>query len=208
MDATIVGEKVTIPDIDKMIRKMISIPVEDGVRFQVRSLTEIMEDAEYPGIRISMDALFDGTVTPLKVDISTGDIITPREMRYSYKLMLEDRSIDIWAYNIETVLAEKLETIIRRHITNTRMRDFYDIYTLDKLYQDSISKDILKKAILATAKKRNSLVYLGDVRTALDEIKDSPIMKKHWQSYASHFSYAKELDWNHVMTSIKRIYPK
>lgn len=94
-------------------------------RFLAR-ISEIMDEAEYPGIRVSMETRFDSVITPLKIDISTGDAITPREVRYSFKLMLKDRSIEIWAYNLETVLAEKLETVVSRATTNTHMRDFYD----------------------------------------------------------------------------------
>ena len=106
-------------DIENLISSIVIVPIDDGVKFQLKSISEIMDEAEYPGIRVSMSTTFDGVVTPLKIDISTGDAITPREVRYSFKLMLEDRSIDIWAYNLETVLAEKLETIITRTTTNT-----------------------------------------------------------------------------------------
>ena len=102
--------------------------MDDGVSFRVKQISEIMEDADYPGVRVSMERKFDGVITPLKIDISTGDVITPREIKYKFNLMLEDRTIEVWAYNLETVLAEKLETVISRNVTNTRMRDFYDIY--------------------------------------------------------------------------------
>lgn len=128
LDATVKGANVNVEDIENLISAIVSVPIDDGVKFQLKSISEIMDEAEYPGIRVSMTTTFDGVVTPLKIDISTGDAITPREVRYSFKLMLENRSIDIWAYNLETVLAEKLETIITRTTTNTRMRDFYDIY--------------------------------------------------------------------------------
>ena len=127
LDATVKGANVNVEDIENLISAIVSVPLDDGVKFQLKSISEIMDEAEYPGIRVNMTTTFDGVVTPLKIDISTGDAITPREIRYSFKLMLEDRSIDIWAYNLETVLAEKLETIITRTTTNTRMRDFYDI---------------------------------------------------------------------------------
>ena len=102
--------------------------MDDGVSFRVKQISEIMEDADYPGVRVSMERKFDGVITPLKIDISTGDVITPTEIKYKFNLMLEDRTIEVWAYNLETVLAEKLETVISRNVTNTRMRDFYDIY--------------------------------------------------------------------------------
>ena len=102
-----------------------------------------MEEADYPGVRVSMETKFDGVITPLKIDISTGDIITPREIKYNFNLMLENRTIEVWAYNPETVLAEKLETVISRNVTNTRMRDFYDIYILQKLHGEQLKRCIM-----------------------------------------------------------------
>jgi predicted nucleotidyltransferase component of viral defense system len=138
IDATVKGATVDIEDVENMIASIISVPVDDGVGFRVKRISEIMDEAEYPGIRVSMETEFDGVITPLKIDISTGDAITPREVRYSFKLMLEDRSIEILAYNLETVLAEKLETVVSRATTNTRMRDFYDLHILSQLHGQSI----------------------------------------------------------------------
>ena len=151
LDATVKGINVNVNDVADLIAGIVSVPIDDGVTFQVNKVSEIMDEAEYPGIRVSMTTVFDGVVTPLKIDISTGDAITPREVRYSFKLMLEDRSIDIWAYNLETVLAEKLETIITRATANTRMRDFYDIYILEQLHGNTLNAQILHDALLATA---------------------------------------------------------
>ena len=127
-----------------------------------------MEEADYPGVRVSMETKFDGVITPLKIDISTGDIITPREIKYNFNLMLENRTIEVWAYNLETVLAEKLETVISRNVTNTRMRDFYDIYILQKLYGEQLSKDVLWDALVATAKKRETLEQIETEDIVLD----------------------------------------
>lgn len=134
LDATIKGTNVSVEDVEMIISQIISIPLDDGVSFRVKRISEIMEEADYPGVRVSMETKFDGVITPLKIDISTGDVITPREIKYKFNLMLEDRTIEVWAYNLETVLAEKLETVVSRNVTNTRMRDFYDIYILQKLY--------------------------------------------------------------------------
>lgn len=153
IDATIKGTDVNVEAVEKIIAEIVSISLEDGVIFRIKQISEIMDEAEYPGVRVSMETTFDGVRTPLKVDISTGDVITPREIQYSFKLMLEDRTIDVWAYNLETVLAEKLETVISRNITNTRMRDFYDIHILLKLYGNTLDSKILGEALLATAKR-------------------------------------------------------
>lgn len=188
LDATIKGANVNVEDIENLISSIVTVPIDDGVKFQLKSISEIMDEAEYPGIRVSMSTTFDGVVTPLKIDISTGDAITPREVRYSFKLMLEDRSIDIWAYNLETVLAEKLETIITRTTTNTRMRDFYDIYILEQLHGTTLNPKILHDALLATAHKRGSEKYLNQAEEVFDEVENDSVMQKLWEAYRKKFS--------------------
>lgn len=206
LDATVKGANVNIEDIENLISAIVSVPIDNGVKFQLKSISEIMDEAEYPGIRVNLTTTFDGVVTPLKIDISTGDVITPREVRYSFKLMLEDRSIDIWAYNLETVLAEKMETIITRTTTNTRMRDFYDIYILEQLHGSTLNQHTLHDALLATANKRGTEKYLTDAKNVLDEVENSPIMQKLWESYRRKFSYAAELEWNIIMEAVRSLY--
>ena len=206
LDATVKGTNVNVEDIENLISAIVSVPIDDGVKFQLKSISEIMDEAEYPGIRVNMTATFDGVVTPLKIDISTGDVITPGEVRYSFKLMLEERSIDIWAYNLETVLAEKLETIITRTTTNTRMRDFYEIYILEQLHGNTLNQQTLHDALLATAHKRGTERRLTDAKDVLDEVESSPVMQKLWESYRRKFSYAAELEWNIIMEAIRSLY--
>ena len=205
LDATIKGTDVTVENIENLVAAVCSVPIDDGVRFQLKSISEIMDEAEYPGIRVSMTALFDGVVTPLKIDISTGDAITPREVRYSFKLMLEDRSIDIWAYNLETVLAEKLETILTRATANTRMRDFYDVFILLQLHGDTLDPVLFREALLATAAKRGTESSLADAEERLDEIEENPVMRKLWNAYQKKFSYAADLEWSTVMVAAHKL---
>ena len=202
----LVAAMVGIEDVENMIASIISVPVDDGVGFRVKRISEIMDEAEYPGIRVSMETEFDGVITPLKIDISTGDAITPREVRYSFKLMLEDRSIEIWAYNLETVLAEKLETVVSRATTNTRMRDFYDLHILSQLHGQSIVPADLRAALIATAKKRGTEKYLADAPAAFDEVEADPNMEKLWRAYQKKFSYAADLSWHTVVESIRSLY--
>ena len=206
LDATVKGANVNVEEIENLISAIVSVPIDDGVKFQLKSISEIMDEAEYPGIRVSMTTTFDGVVTPLKIDISTGDAITPREVRYSFKLMLEDRSIDIWAYNLETVLAEKLETIITRTTTNTRMRDFYDIYILEQLHGNTLNRQTLYDALLATAKKRGTERHLAEAVDVLNEVESSPVMQKLWESYRRKFSYAADLEWSIIMGAVRSLY--
>lgn len=206
LDATVKGANVSVEDVENIISSILSVPMEDGVEFQVKRISEIMEEAEYPGVRVSMETTFDGVRTPLKIDISTGDVITPREVRYSFNLMLEDRSIEVWAYNLETVLAEKLETVISRNVTNTRMRDFYDIHILKQLHGESLSASVLRDALAATATKRGTLEQMKDAATVFDEVEENPVMAKLWQSYQKNYSYAADLSWHTVMDSVRALY--
>ena len=207
-DATIKGTNVSVEDVEMIISQIISIPLDDGVSFRIKRISEIMEEADYPGVRVSMETKFDGVITPLKIDISTGDIITPREIKYKFNLMLENRTIEVWAYNLETVLAEKLETVISRNVTNTRMRDFYDIYILQKLYGEQLSKDVLRDALVATAKKRETLeqIETEDIDEVFDEIQSSSVMENLWKAYQRNYSYSADIPWHTIMKSIRTLY--
>ena len=208
LDATIKGTNVSVEDVEMIISQIISIPLDDGVSFRIKRISEIMEEADYPGVRVSMETKFDGVITPLKIDISTGDIITPREIKYKFNLMLENRTIEVWAYNLETVLAEKLETVISRNVTNTRMRDFYDIYILQKLYGEQLSKDVLRDALVATAKKRETLeqIETEDIDEVFDEIQSSSVMENLWKAYQRNYSYSADIPWHTIMKSIRTLY--
>ncbi len=186
LDATIKGTNVSVEDVEMIISQIISIPLDDGVSFRVKRISEIMEEADYPGVRVSMETKFDGVITPLKIDISTGDVITPREIKYKFNLMLENRTIEVWAYNLETVLAEKLETVVSRNVTNTRMRDFYDIYILQKLYGEQLQKTSFMDCTCGYSQKKRGtldLIEAEDIREIFDEIESSPVMETLWKTY-------------------------
>lgn len=208
LDATIKGANVSLTDVETIISNIIAIPIDDGVSFCIKRISEIMEEADYPGVRVSMETKFDGVITPLKIDISTGDVIIPKEIRYRFNLMLEDRTIEVWAYNLETVLAEKLETVISRNVTNTRMRDFYDIYILQKLYGEQLRKEVLWNALVATARKRGTLqqVESRDTKEVFDEVETSSVMENLWKAYQKNYYYAANISWQMVMQSIRFLY--
>ena len=208
LDATIKGANVSLTDVETIISNIIVTPIDDGVSFCIKRISEIMEEADYQGVRVSMETKFDGVTTPLKIDISTGDVITPREIRYRFNLMLEDRTIEVWAYNLETVLAEKLETVISRNVMNTRMRDFYDIYILQKLYVEQLNKEILWNALVATARKRGTLdlIESNDIREILNEIETSSVMENLWKTYQKNYSYAADVSWHIIMEFSRDLY--
>ena len=203
IDTTIKGIPVTMVDMERTITEISNIDLEDNVKFRIKKVSEIMDEAEYSGIRFSMDAVLDGAVIPLKIDISTGDVITPREIAYSYKLMFEDRTIPIMTYPIETVLAEKLETVILISITNTRMRDFYDIHIL--LKSQNIDADILALALERTAKKRGNFSLLENAESVLKIVKSDEDMKRLWDIYQKKFKYAGEYTWDEVIHSVREL---
>lgn len=203
IDTTIKGIPVTIVDMERTITEISNIDLDDNVKFRIKKVSEIMDEAEYSGIRFSMDAVLDGAVIPLKIDISTGDVITPREIAYSYKLMFEDRTIPIMTYPIETVLAEKLETVISRSVTNTRMRDFYDIHIL--LKSQNIDADILALALERTAKKRGNFNLLENAESVLKVVKSDEDMKRLWDIYQKKFKYAGEYTWDEVIHSVREL---
>lgn len=203
IDTTIKGIPVTMVDMERTITEISNIDLDDNVKFRIKKVSEIMDEAEYSGIRFSMDAVLDGAVIPLKIDISTGDVITPREIAYSYKLMFEDRTIPIMTYPIETVLAEKLETVISRSITNTRMRDFYDIHIL--LKSQNIDADILALALERTAKKRGNFSLLENAESVLKIVKSDEDMKRLWDIYQKKFKYAGEYTWDEVIHSVREL---
>ena len=156
IDTSMKNLNLSAEDALRVVNRVKDIDLDDGVSFDVKDVSNIMDEMEYPGIRVTMNANVGRLITPLKIDISTGDVITPRAIEFNYDLLLEDRSISLWSYNLETILAEKLQTVLARGILNTRMRDFYDIRMLLDTYEDKVNKAVLKDAFAATCKKRGT----------------------------------------------------
>lgn len=205
IDTTVTGAAVSADEIQHIMEEIISADLSDGVSFALSGISDIMDEAEYPGIRVGMTAFMDGVRVPLKVDISTGDVITPRAVEYSYKLMFEDRSIRLLAYNLETVLAEKLETIIVRATANSRMRDFYDIHILTSLHRSEIDAATLVDALRATSRKRGSLSLLSDAEKVLTDLHDDQEMQTLWENYRSKFNYAAGILWDVALRSVRQL---
>ena len=203
-DMTVRGATVSQDEVRNMIEAIISFPLSDGVNFLLNDISDIMDEAEYPGIRVSMTALLEGVRVPLKLDFSTGDVITPRAIEYPYKLMFEDRTVNLLSYNLETVLAEKLETIIARTTANTRMRDFYDVYILLVLYRRELKSDTLADALKATSRKRGSLSLMANAEKVLTDLHDSKEMSALWENYRSKFRYAADISWGKVLLSVRQ----
>lgn len=208
MDATIKGMSVSEQTVKNMFLEICMTEIDDDITFSFLSISDIREDDEYGGYRVALSANFPPMAVPLKLDITTGDKITPREITYNYKLMLEERSIRVLAYNIETVLAEKLETIISRSDQNTRPRDFYDVYVLQKLQSQNIRMDSLREAIAATSEKRNSLPIIRNYNSIIENIRESSVMKQRWESYRRDFDYAKDIQFEEICDAVFEISDK
>ena len=191
-----------------MIEDIIAIPLDDETRFEVKSVESIMDEAEYPGIRFKLDAVLDTMKTPLKIDISTDDVITPKEVNYEYKLMFEERSISLLAYNLETVLAEKMETIISRGTLNTRMRDYYDLMILNIVKSDEINYSDLSKALEATSRKRRSYELLSTPKHILEQIKADAGLMEQWGIYRRKYDYAADYDWEDIVKNMEQLFEK
>lgn len=205
MDATIKGYPVKEDSIRKMIEEILGIPIEDGITFRLQSIHEIREDDEYSGYRVSLIAEYGRMAVPLKLDITSGDKITPREIEYSYKLMWENRSISVLAYNLSTILAEKLETILSRADQNTRPRDYYDVYILTKLQGENIDAKTLSLALSATSEKRGSAHLFSQFRDILSTVKSSSVMKIRWENYQKDFDYAKGIEFEECCNAISTL---
>ena len=208
MDATIRGYNLTEGTLRQVLEAILAVSIDDEVQMTIKSIGLIHEESQYGGLRVSIETLFDGVRTPLKIDITTGDKITPKEITYKFELMFEKRSIDILAYNLETVLAEKLDTAIARGITNTRMRDFYDIHILQKLYSDAIDYDDLEAALLITSNERGTSALLPEWEKIISEVSSDKGLQSLWKDYQRKFSYAADISWDEIVSSLNLLWDK
>lgn len=206
MDTTVKGMPLEKETIARIFQEIIQINLEDNVFMTLKDIEEIREEADYPGLRVSLVATMGTAKIPLKVDITTGDKITPREIIYSYKLMIENRMIDVLAYNLETVLAEKLETIITRGIVNTRMRDFYDLFILINVFTDHFSYSTLKEAVKITSELRGTAEELNKAFIVFDQIENDKDMAGLWMRYQNSFSYAKDIEWISIIPVVRKVW--
>jgi len=206
MDATIKGIDFSKEALLSIIDHIIDVPVQDDVSFSLKGIEEIREASEYGGYRVSLDATYETIVVSLKIDISTGDTITPKEVLYSFDLLFENRKIEILAYNIETVLAEKFETIISRGIINTRARDFYDIYILPTLQKENINWNDFKKALATTATNRMTIYKIDNSLSILEEIKENKAMQEIWKDYTKKFDYAEGILFENIITAMVKLF--
>ena len=205
IDTTVKALPLNEQDVQKIIKEICDIKLEDNVSFQIKSIKTIMEEFEYPGIRVMLEATLDRMRQPIKIDISTDDVITPEAVNYDYKLMFEERWISVLTYNIETLLAEKMQTILKRGLANTRFRDFYDIYNILNYEKENVDQATLMKAFSATCQKRETVFGKEDIREILLLISEDVHMKELWQQFNSNNFYVGDLKWETVIDYVSRI---
>ena len=189
----------------KVFEEISSINLNDNVEIQLLKSGIIREDSEYTGFRLMLEGKLDESKIPIKLDITTGDVITPKEINYDFKLLLEDRNINILAYNLETVLAEKLEAILSRSTENTRMRDFYDVHILYKMNSENLNIASLKEAIIKTFSERNSFKKFEKSNEIIQEISESENLLVLWKNYVNSNRYVSETDWTDITSSVKTL---
>lgn len=205
IDVSIVNKSLSMEEIERMMADVCKIDLDDNIKYELTNVQEIREEFEYPGIRLSFKVYMDKIVDSLKMDITTGDIITPKEITYGYKLLLEDKTINLCSYPIETIIAEKIESILSKNILGTRMRDFYDIYMLVNLFRDRIDKKNQKQALLNTCAKRNTENILNNQNEIIADIENDLGQQNLWKNYASKNTYVGKVSFEDTIKSIKSI---
>lgn len=202
IDATIKGYPVEKNSIQQMFLDICSITIDDDISFKFQHIEEIREGDDYTGYRVSLTANYPPMAVPLKLDITTGDVITPKEIEINYKLMMENRTIPVLAYNLETIIAEKLEAIITRSDQSTRPRDYYDVYILTKLKKNEMDLEKLRAALAATSKKRGTTEIVMGYRSIMTIVQESEIMQKQWLNYQKDFAYTDGISFNDTCNSV------
>ena len=205
IDTSLKNQNLSAEDAQRIISEIKDTDIGDGVTFEIKEVLNIMDEMEYPGIRVTMNAVLGKLITPMKIDISTGDVITPGAVEFSYKLLLEDRSISLWSYNLETILAEKLQTVLARGVLNTRMRDFYDIKTLLDIYEQKIDEAVLKAAFDATCRKRSTENLKTDAPRIIASIESDGQLHTLWETYQKKYPYAAEISFADIMKTTKTL---
>lgn len=205
MDTTVRGIDMTEEEITKVIKEILSLDIGDGISFVFKKIEPIREDDDYNNFRVYFDAEYGKIKNPMKIDITTGDQITPAAIRYNYPLLFDERSISVMAYTLETILAEKYETIIRRNISTTRARDFYDLYVLYRVHRKEIRVPILKIAVEHTAQKRGSLELLSDWKEIIEDIRSENALHVLWKNYIGENPYALGLTFDEAVDAVLTI---
>lgn len=206
MDTTVKGFELTKENASNILQEICAIELDDDISFKMKKIELIREEDDYNGYRATFEAKFKNSMPVIfKIDITTGDAITYKEIEYDYNLMLEDRKIPVWSYNLETILAEKFEACIKRGIAGTRIRDFYDVYMLINTQEEKINKKLLRVAINLTSEHRESIDLIKKWKQTLELLRNDEEMQKRWKVYQKTYFYAREIEYEELMESIEKV---
>ncbi len=204
LDTTLKNLPLTPEAIRSALEEICAMPSDDEVTFEFGTISPIREDDIYGGYRVALTAKIETLLTPLSIDVSTGDAITPHAVPYQFaEIFDEEKSYELWAYNIETVMAEKVETILRRSVFNTRPRDFYDAYILASTQK--FDKDVFAQALRATAAHRGTTEQIADVPGILRNIEESPQLRAMWEKYRKQFAYAQDITYEQILDAVRKL---
>lgn len=206
MDTTIKGFSLTEQNINNIMNEICNINLQDDVTLKIKKIELIREDDDYGGYRITFEANMNNEMSVImKIDITTGDKITYREIKYDFTLMLENRKIQIWSYNVETIIAEKFESIIKRGVLGTRIRDYYDIHMLLNTQSKNIDKETLKDAIISTAEYRETIDSIKKWKEVVEILENDSTMKKQWDRYQKNNFYAEGIEYKNLIESLNKV---
>jgi predicted nucleotidyltransferase component of viral defense system len=205
IDTTIKGISIDKDSIEVILNEIINVDIDDNVSFKLISVKPIHDVSEYDDFRVNLEATFFTIRQNIKIDITTGDLIIPEEVDFQYQLIFEEKAIQIKAYNIETIIAEKIETIVSRGILNTRARDYYDIYILSKTKWYLIDEELLVESITKKFEERESSMFLEQIREVYDEIALSTDLKQAWSNYQKRYEYAHGIEYEDVLIEVLKI---
>lgn len=205
MDTTVRGIQMEEDEIVKAVKEVLAVDVGDGIAFEYQSIEPIREDDAYNNFRVHLRAKYGKIDSPMKIDVTTGDVITPAAIEYEFPMLFDEKTVPVMAYTLETVLAEKYETIIRRNIGTTRARDYYDLHTLFRSRKSEVRPEILKAAVLHTAKKRDSVRDIEDWKDIVKDIREEPQMYLLWDNYVAENKYIGDLEFHVVLDTVEDV---
>lgn len=205
MDTTVRGIQMEENEIVAAVNEILTVDIGDGITFEYKGIEPIREEDAYNNFRVHLQAKYGKIDSPMKIDVTTGDVITPAAIRYDFPMLFDDKTVPVMAYTLETVLAEKYETIIRRNIGTTRARDFYDLHTLYRSRKNEIRPDILKAAVLHTAQKRDSVDDIHDWKDIMTDIREEPVLYQLWDNYVADNKYIGKLAFHEVLDTVEEM---
>lgn len=200
IDTAIRKTKFTEENIIKMITEIINKDVDDNVKFGIKKTEPIRDEDEYGGLRITINFTLENMRDSFHIDIATGDPIHPGPDDYKYESLIGNEVYKVWSYNLETVLAEKIETILSKLEASGRMKDYYDIYLIHKFKFNKINKTKFRGAVEKTFKKRE---FNADLGANLNVVKNSKILRDKWTSYSRKNSYARNLEFDETIKCLE-----